>query len=87
MSFNVAQSRYQILGLRDLDHAAATYTVDLTAEPYRASLVSASFGGASQIAFNGYGQPTAGGGTIVVASGSQQRTITVDGTSGKGAIQ
>lgn len=87
VTFTVAQSRYQIPGLKDLDHPAATYTVDLTAEPYRATLVSAVFGGSSQISYNGFGQPTVAGGTIVVESGGQQRTITVDAASGKGSIQ
>jgi type IV fimbrial biogenesis protein FimT len=87
MVFDVAQSSYQISGLNSLDRVSATYTVDLTAEPYRSTLVSANFGGAAQISYSGYGRPVSGGGTIVVACGGEQRTITVDATSGKGAIQ
>jgi prepilin-type N-terminal cleavage/methylation domain-containing protein len=87
LTLNVTQSTYQIAGLRGLDRASSTYTVDLTAEPYRSTLVSASFNGAAQIAFDGYGQPTVAGGTIVVASGSQQRTVTVDATTGKATYQ
>lgn len=85
MVFTVAQNRYQILGLRDLDKAAATYTVNLSNEPYRVTLVSANFSGTSQVVFNGYGQPAAGG-TVVISVGGLQRTITVDATSGKGSI-
>ena len=83
LTLTVAQSTYQITGLQSLDRVSSTYSVDLTAEPYRSTLVSANFGGAAQISFDGYGQPTVAGGTIVVASGSQQRTITVDATTGK----
>jgi prepilin-type N-terminal cleavage/methylation domain-containing protein len=86
LSLTVASSSYQILGLRDLNKAASTYTVDLTAEPYKSTLTSANFGGTAQISYNGYGQPTSGG-TIVLASGNQTRTITVDSSSGKGTIQ
>lgn len=87
LTFTVAQSTYQILGLSDLDKRSSTYTVDLIAEPYRSTLVSASFGGAAQISFDGYGQPTVAGGTVIVASGGLQRTVTVDATTGKATYQ
>jgi prepilin-type N-terminal cleavage/methylation domain-containing protein len=87
LTLDVTQSSYQILGLRGLDRASSTYTVDLTAEPYCSTLVSASFGGAALISFDGYGQPTVAGGTVVVACGSQQRTVTVDATTGKASYQ
>lgn len=87
MTLNVGAGSYQITGLSSLDKRNATYSVNLGAEPYRCSLVSASFGGTAQISYDGYGQPTVAGGSIIVACGSQQRTIVVDATSGKGAIQ
>jgi prepilin-type N-terminal cleavage/methylation domain-containing protein len=87
LSVNVAQSSYQIIGLRGLDRASSTYAVDLTAEPYRSSITSASFAGATQISFDGYGQPTVANGSVVVASGGQTRTITVDPTTGKASYQ
>jgi type IV fimbrial biogenesis protein FimT len=87
LTFNVAQSTYQITGLRGLDRVNSTYSVDLAAEPYRSTLVSATFGGAAQISFDGYGQPTVAGGTVIVSSGGQQRTISVDATTGKASYQ
>lgn len=87
LTLNVAQSTYQIAGLRGLDRASSIYTVDLTAEPYRSTLVSANFAGAAQISFDGYGQPAVAGGTIVVACGSLQRTVTVDATTGRATYQ
>jgi|SRR6478672_7748360 prepilin-type N-terminal cleavage/methylation domain-containing protein len=87
LTLNVTQSTYQIVGLSGLDTRSSTYTVDLTIEPYRSTLVSASFGGAAQISFNGYGQPTVAGGTVVLSSGGQTRTITVDATTGKATYQ
>jgi len=88
LTLDVAQSTYQITGLASLDRrSSTTYSVNLTAEPYRSTLVSASFGGAAQISFDGYGQPTVAGGTAVISSGGQTRTITVDATSGKASYQ
>ncbi|HEY2413114.1 MAG TPA: type II secretion system protein [Pirellulaceae bacterium] len=87
LTLNVTQSTYQIAGLRGLDRASSIYTVDLTAEPYCSALVSANFAGATQISFDGYGQPAVAGGTIVVTCGSQQRTVTVDATTGKATYQ
>src|SRR5262249_24728785 len=86
LTLNVTQSSYQITGLSGLDRRSSTYAVDLTAEPYRCKIASASFGGTAQLSFNGYGQPTVVGGSVVVACGSQQRTITVDAT-GSTSIQ
>jgi len=87
LTLSVAQSTYQIAGLSSLDKRSSTYTVDLTAEPYRCTISSASFAGASQISFDGYGQPTVAGGSIVISSGGQTRTITVDATTGKATYQ
>jgi prepilin-type N-terminal cleavage/methylation domain-containing protein len=87
LTLNVAQSTYQIAGLSGLDKRSSIYTVDLTAEPYRSTLVSANFNGSTLISFDGYGQPAVPGGTIVVACGSQQRTVTVDATTGKATFQ
>jgi prepilin-type N-terminal cleavage/methylation domain-containing protein len=87
LTLNVTQSTYQIAGLRSLDRASSIYTVDLTAEPYCSTLISANFNGTAQISFDGYGQPAVAGGTIVVTCGNQQRTVTVDATTGKATYQ
>jgi len=60
--------------------------VVLSAEPYQVDLVSASFNGSSEIAFNGWGLPV-NGGTVTLSAGSQQRTITVNGETGQVGIQ
>jgi prepilin-type N-terminal cleavage/methylation domain-containing protein len=86
VSFDSSKSIYQIVGVTDPDHPAGTYTVDLTADPYHATVTSVSFGGVPQIVFNGYGMPTQGG-DVVVAVGGTQRTINVDATSGRILVQ
>ncbi len=68
------------------DGVAGDYTVDLSAEPYRANVVSASFNGGTQVVFNGWGLPNSGG-TVVLSVGAEQRTVVVDGTTGGISIQ
>ena len=86
MSFLTATERYQLLGVPSPDGQSGDYTVVLSAEPYNADLTSANFNGSSQVVFNGWGLPT-NGGTVVVSTGSQQRTIVVDGATGKVSLQ
>jgi type II secretion system protein H len=86
VSFAPATEQYQLLNVPAPDGAAGDYTVILSAEPYRANLVSASFNTSTQVVFNGWGLPN-NGGTIVVAVGSQQRTVAVDAGTGRVSIQ
>ncbi len=86
VSFSAATEQYQLLNVPAPDGASGSYTVVLSAEPYRADLVSADFNGAAQIVFNGWGLPGTGG-TVVVAASGQQKTITVAGDTGQVSIQ
>ena len=86
VAFVVATSRYQILNAPSLDGTTGTYTVDLTVPPYKARIVSASFNGATQVIFSGWGLPDKAG-TVVVAVGSEQRTITLNAQTGQVSIQ
>ena len=62
------------------------YTVSLSAEPYRADLTDGRFQRRPQVVFSGWGLPNSGG-TVTLAVGSQQKTITVDGQTGQISIQ
>jgi type II secretion system protein H len=84
--FTVASDSYQLSGVASPDGAAGDYTVSLSAEPYRADLTAASFNSVSQVIFSGWGLPNSGG-TVTLAVGSQQKTITVDGMTGLVSIQ
>lgn len=79
-------SQYQIVGMKDPDGLASTYTVNLAASPYLATLVSASFGGDATLIYSGYGIPDSAG-TIVVKAGTYTKTLTIDSTTGIAAIQ
>ncbi len=68
---------YSISGMRALDGSGGLYAVDLTQEPYRATLRGVDFGGFTQASFDGYGTPVTAG-VIRLQSGSVVRTVTMD---------
>ncbi len=82
VSFVVAQDKYTLVGLSDLDHKVGDYTVTLSEEPYRADLFSASFGADANVVFDLYGVPDSGG-TVVLKVGDNQETVTLDPTTGQ----
>lgn len=82
VTFNVAGDRYRLWSLKSIDDPTKNYIVDLSLEPYGATLVSAALGGDMNVIFNGYGVPDSGG-TIVIAVGKLEMTITLDATTGK----
>ena len=86
VTFTVAAATYAVAGVAGPTGPASAYAVSLGSDPYRATIVSASFGGAATVTFDRYGQPSSGG-TVVVAVGVTQKTITLDATSGLASIQ
>jgi len=86
VAFTPATSTYQLLNAPSLDGTGGTYTVDLRVPPYQARIVSANFGGAAQVVFSGWGLPGKAG-TVLIAVGSEQRTISVNGQTGQVSIQ
>ena len=82
VSFSPSTNSYQIVGMPDPDRPSQTYTVNRSADPYHVILSSASFGGSTSLAFDGYGTPLAGG-TIVISQGNNSKTLSVDASSGK----
>jgi type II secretory pathway pseudopilin PulG len=81
VSFDLTGSTYQLVGMTDLDHPAAAFTVSLGSAPYEAQLASVAFGSHSTLHFDGFGIPDAGG-TIVIHCGNQWRAVTVAAESG-----
>ena len=79
--------KYTVANMRDLDTAATTYTVALTAEPYNSSISSATLdNGTRQLTFNGYGVPD-GAATIIFQSGNASRKVVIEAESGKATAQ
>ncbi len=85
VDFTVGADTYTVTGLTGLD-GSANYTVDVSGEPYNATITSARFSGQSSVVFDGYGVPTSGG-TVVLRSGSFTKTVTVHPQTGKAAVQ
>jgi len=81
-----AGNRYRITGMKDPNGFTTTYTVDLAAAPYLATLGTVNLGGDTSLIFNGYGIPDSTG-TIVVQAGQYTRTITIDPNTGMTTIQ
>ena len=89
VTFTMGTSQYTINGLHDPDHPSAIYTVSLANYPYNSQLVSVTVPGLTAT-FNGFGVPVGlpvGGGTIVVAAGALQHTITIDATTGTAVMR
>lgn len=86
IEFFVGDDKYEIPGLPSLNGSSGSYIVELSARPYAAALVSAVFGGDAELIFNGWGMPDSSG-TVILTVGSEQRTVTVDGETGKATIQ
>jgi type II secretion system protein H len=92
--FDSRTSNYTLLGETDLVRPSATYTVDLTADPYWAGLTSVnipgsgtvSANGVTTLTFNGYGVP-ASAGSIQLRSGNTTKTISFDADSGAVTVQ
>jgi type II secretory pathway pseudopilin PulG len=71
--------------VENLDHAGESYAVDLAASPFELDSVTIDFGGPTAITFDGFGAPSAGG-TIVLSQGDEERTVTLDGSTGQVTI-
>ena len=85
VSFDTATNSYRLVGMTDPDHSSAEYKISLSEEPYRATIVSANFGGDAEIIFDGWGAPDSGG-SVVVQVGSHQKTIDVDPDTGQASV-
>lgn len=85
VKFKTDEDCLRLTGVQSMDDAGQEWALDLSAKPYYADLVSNDFSG-SNLTFNGYGYPDSGG-SIVIAVGSEKRTVVLDIDSGKAAIQ
>lgn len=79
------ENDYILQDMQDLDHPDQDYRVDLSAEPYTATLVSADFAGSTQVIFDIYGKPDSGG-TVRIEVGKHYRTVTLDAETGRTSI-
>jgi prepilin-type N-terminal cleavage/methylation domain-containing protein len=78
--FSVAANAYQLNGVQDPDRPGREYAVSLALPPFNVNVISADFGGDTQLQFDGYGCPDSGG-SVTIGAGDCQRTVTIDGAS------
>lgn len=83
--FDAVADSYQLPGVTDLDHPSLTYGVQLSAEPYRANIVSATFGAYSTLIFDAFGAPDSDG-NVIIAVGAARRTVSVSAETGGTSI-
>ena len=86
VTFTVASSAYALAGIADFDGRGGDYHVSLAAPPYSARILSADFGGATTVTFNGYGIPDRGG-TIRLQVGQVVKTLVFSADSYRTTIQ
>jgi type II secretory pathway pseudopilin PulG len=68
-------------GVAGMNSAGQTYSVDLTKTPYEVGSATLNLGGPTAISFDGYGTVSVGG-TIVLTSGDETRTLTLNNGNG-----
>ena len=79
IQFDVPGNGYLLVGVADADRPSQAHSVDFSEADFKSRLVSADFGGTSNLSFNFDGHPSAAG-TVVVRSGGTLETVEV--TSG-----
>lgn len=77
IAFNVATNSYALVGASDIDRRSRTYQFSLGQNDYSCQLVSADFGGSSNLTFDIHGRPQSGG-TVVIQCGGTTRTLTIN---------
>jgi len=82
ITFTPAGLKYQVTGVAGLDNRASGFMVDLSAEPYSVTGLTAKFGPKTQVTFDQYGTPD-NSGTVTVNVGVTSKTITLDSGTGK----
>ena len=85
VSFDTLTNSYRLVGMKDPDHPEAEYKISMSETPYRATIMSAGFGGDAEIIFDGWGVPDSGG-SVLVQVGSHRKTIVVDANTGQASV-
>lgn len=86
VAFRPGDETYTLEQVADVDRGTADTVVDLAAAPSHLDLVSADFGGDLEVVFDALGQPDSGG-TVVLGTGSGQRTVVLDAATRRGTVQ
>ncbi|MBC8350682.1 MAG: prepilin-type N-terminal cleavage/methylation domain-containing protein [Planctomycetes bacterium] len=85
VQFTVSTDKYVLVGMDDPDHSTDEYEIDLSRTGYPAELTLVDLVGGDSVTFDQYGKPDVGGSVTVVA-GDEERTVTIDATTGKASV-
>lgn len=90
IDFSAPTNGYTVSGLIGLDRTTSAYRVDLTQPPFQTTLSSnlrlvSNNAAVTKVNFDRYGTPDASG-TITVASGDVQKTITLDPNTARATV-
>lgn len=85
VEFDLGVAGYRVAGLTDPDHPQQDYRVSLAEPPYEVEQLKVDLNGASEITYDGYGQPNRGG-SIAVRAGDTEIAVIVDATTGEARI-
>ena len=86
VEFSLPSNFYSLEGYSDPDHPSTVYKVSLSKTGHPAKLVACDFGGDCFVTFDMYGKPQ-NAGSVVVQSGNRQKTVRVNGTTGRVTIE
>lgn len=86
--FDAGTQSYELADADHPDQPGGKYVVSLSDSPGEVSLKAASFGAlnAPSVTFDLYGRPD-GGGTVVLTAGRSERSVRVDGTTGRVTVE
>ena len=84
--FDAATSSWTVPELPHPDHPGSTWTVNLAAAGFPATLSAIDLGGDATVSFNVYSNPDTGG-TITVTSGTALRTVVLPAAGGNAVVQ
>ena len=86
VTIDASAETVSIPAISGLDDPAVGYLTDFNEEPYKAAIISVSFGGAPDVTFDGFGVPDVGG-IIVVRAGDVTINVTLDVLTGEVNLQ
>jgi len=85
VQFSTTNHTCSIAGATSLDRPDQPHSVALSDSPYRAQLISTTAGTNGLVTFDLQGRPDQGG-VITMTSGGRQRTVTLDGVTGRASV-
>ncbi|MCA9075622.1 MAG: GspH/FimT family pseudopilin [Planctomycetaceae bacterium] len=93
VTFTVSPAQYELEGISSLNSDSQSFLIVLTDEGYDVTFTSVDIDGEFDVTFNEYGMPFTGSpqtavvsGQIVVRSGSDIRTVSIDPDTGRAEV-